>query len=105
MDLSGEDLYNKCLFEIERDLYSVKELMERWTITCEDDKCTQPANFYNCTWQYLCYMCYVRTYCQIRCSVTVCNIPHKCNEIDCVETLAKANKMFYEQINMKRSRV
>ena len=24
------------------------------------------------------------------------NIPHKCKDIDCVETLAKANKMFYE---------
>ena len=36
---------DKCLFEIERDVYSVKELMERWTIACEDDKCTQPAKF------------------------------------------------------------
>ena len=27
---------------------------------------------------------------------SVCNIPHKCKDIDCVETLAKANKMFYE---------
>ena len=33
-------------------------------------------------------------YCQIHCSV--CNIPHKCKDIDCKETLAKANKMFYE---------
>ena len=41
---------------------------------------------------YICYMCYVRTYCQIRCSV--CNIPHKCKDNDCVETLAKANKCF-----------
>ena len=94
LDLSGADLCDKCLLEIERDVYSVKELTERWTITCEYDKCTQPANFYSCTWQYLCYMCYVRTYCQIHCST--CNIPHKCKDIDCVETLAKANKMVYE---------
>ena len=33
LDLSGEDLCDKCLFEIERDVYSVKELIERWTIT------------------------------------------------------------------------
>ena len=39
-------------------------------------------------------LCYMRTYCQIHCSV--CNIPHKCKDIDCVEILAKANKMFYE---------
>ena len=64
LELSDEDLCDKCLFEIERDLYSVKKLIERWAITCEDDKCTQPANFYNCIWQYLRYMCYVRTYCQ-----------------------------------------
>ena len=31
LDLSGEDLCNKCLFAIERDVYSVKELIERWT--------------------------------------------------------------------------
>ena len=36
----------------------------------------------------------VRTYCQIHCSV--CNIPYKCKDIDCVETLAKANKMVHE---------
>ena len=48
LELSGKDLYDKCLFEIERDVYSEKELIERWTIICEDDKCTQPANFYNC---------------------------------------------------------
>ena len=40
MDLSGEDLCDKCLFEIERDVYSVKELIERSTITCEYDKCS-----------------------------------------------------------------
>ena len=65
LDLSGEDLCDKCLFGIERDVYSVKELIEEWT--CEYEKCTQPANFYNCTWQYLCYMCSVRTYGQIHC--------------------------------------
>ena len=94
LEQSGENLCDKCLFEIERDVYSVRERIERWTVTCKDDKCTQPANFYNCSWQYLCYMCYARTYCQIHCSV--CNIPHKCKDIDCVETLAKANKMVYE---------
>ena len=54
LELSDEDLCDKRLFEIERDVYCVKELIERWTLTCEDDKCTQPANFYNCTRQYLC---------------------------------------------------
>ena len=38
LELSGEDLCDKCLFEFERDVYSVKELIERWTVTCEDDK-------------------------------------------------------------------
>ena len=66
LELSDEDFCDKCLLEFERDVYCVKELIERWTITCENDKCTQPANFYNCTWQHLCYMCYVRTYCQIQ---------------------------------------
>ena len=27
---------------------------------------------------------------------SVCNIPHKCKDTDSAETLAKANKMFYE---------
>ena len=40
------------------------------------------------------YVICVRTYCQIHCSV--CNIPYKCKDIDCVETLAKANNMFHE---------
>ena len=53
LDLSGEDFCDKCLFEIERDVYSVKELIERWTVTCEYDKCSRLANFYNCSWQYL----------------------------------------------------
>ena len=41
-------------------------------------------------------LCVMRehNYCQIYC--IVCNIPHKCKETDCVETLAKVNKMFYE---------
>ena len=94
LDLSDGYFCDKCLFEIERDVFSVKELIEMWVITCEYDKCTQPTNLYSCTGQYVCYMCYVRTYCQILCSV--CNIPHKCEDIDCVETLGKVNKMFYE---------
>ena len=53
LELSGEDLCDKCLFKIERDVFSVKELIEMWTITCEYDKSTQPANFY--TRQYICY--------------------------------------------------
>ena len=77
LELSDE---NKCLFEIERDVFSVKELIEIWAMTCKYGKCTQPANFYNCTWQYICYMCYAKTYCQIHCSV--CNILHKCKDID-----------------------
>ena len=44
LELPGEDLCDKCLFEIERDVHSVKELKERWTVTCQYDKCTQPAN-------------------------------------------------------------
>ena len=40
LDLSGKDLCDKCLFAIERNVYSVKELIERWTITREYDKCT-----------------------------------------------------------------
>ena len=51
LEMSDKDLCDKCLFEIERHVYSEKELIERWTITCEDDKCTQPANVYKCTWQ------------------------------------------------------
>ena len=69
LELSDEELCDKCLFEIERYVFSVKELIEMWVITCEYDKCTQPANFYNCTGQCVCYMCYVRTNCQIHCSV------------------------------------
>ena len=38
LEPSGGDLCDKCLFEIEQNVYSVKELIERWTITCEDDK-------------------------------------------------------------------
>ena len=41
LEQSGENLCDKCLFEIERDVYSVRELIELWTITCKDDKCTQ----------------------------------------------------------------
>ena len=54
LELSDEELCDKCLFEIERYVFSVKELIEMWVITCEYDKCTQPANFYNCTGQCVC---------------------------------------------------
>ena len=53
---SDEDLCDKCLFEIERHVFSVKNLTGMWTITWEYDKweydkCTRLANFYNCAWQ------------------------------------------------------
>ena len=43
LELSDENLCDKCLFEIERDVFSVKELIEIWAMTCKYDKCTQPA--------------------------------------------------------------
>ena len=45
---------------------------------------TVPGNAY--------VMCYVRTYCQILCSV--CNISHKCEDIDCVETPTLQARVF-----------
>jgi hypothetical protein len=82
---------DRCLFEMDRQLFDVEEIIEMWNITCEHDKCTEPANFYNCGWKFVCGICYVRTYCHIHCRV--CNMPRKCRDDNCIETLAKANKM------------
>ena len=84
---------DRCLFEMDRPMFDVQQIIEMWNITCEHDKCTEPANFYNCGREFICCICYVRTYCHIHCRV--CNIPRKCRDDDCVRTLAKANKMCY----------
>ena len=84
---------DRCLFELDRQIFDVQEIIKMWNITCEHDKCTEPANFYNCGREFVCCICYVRTYCHIHCRV--CNIPHQCRDGDCIETLAKANKMCY----------
>jgi hypothetical protein len=84
---------DRCLFELDRQLFDVQEIIKTWNITCEHDKCTEPANFYNCGRKFVCCLCYVRTYCHIHCRV--CNIAHKCRDDDCIKTLAKANKMCY----------
>jgi hypothetical protein len=44
------------------------------------------------------YICYVRTYCHIHCRVY--NIAHKCRDDDCIEILAKANKICYYLIQI-----
>ena len=87
---------DRCLFEMDCQMFDVEEMIEMWTITCEHDKCTEPANIYNCGWEFVCCItciCYVRTYCRIHCRS--CNITHKCRDDDCIETLANANKMCY----------
>ena len=84
---------DRCLFEIDRQIFDVQEIIKMWNITCEHDKCTEPANFYNCGREFVYSLCYVRTYCHIDCRA--CNIPRKCRDEDCLETLEKANKMCY----------
>jgi hypothetical protein len=84
---------DRCLFEIDRQLFDVQEIVKMWNITCEHDKCTEPANFYNCGSEFVCCLCYVRTYCHIHCRA--CNIARKCRDDDCIVTLAKANNMCY----------
>ena len=92
--LDFEDIRcDRCLFAMDRPMFDVQEIIEMWNITCEHDKCTEPANFYNCGWEFVWCACHVRTYCHIHCRV--CNIPRKCRDDDCVKTLAKANKMCY----------
>jgi hypothetical protein len=98
---------DRCLFEIDRQIFDVEEIIKMWNITCEHDKCTEPANFYNCGWKFVCCICYLRTYCHIvvlsycrivilsYCHCRACNIPRKCRDDDCIVTLAKANKMCY----------
>jgi hypothetical protein len=84
---------DRCLFELDRQLFVVQEIIKIWNINCEHDKCTEPANFYNCGRKFVCCLCYVRTYSHIHCRV--CNIAHKCRDDDCIKTLAKANKKCY----------
>ena len=89
---------DRCLFEIDRQLFDVQEIVKMWNITCEHDKCTEPANFYNCGREFVCCLCYVRTYCHIySLSCMQYTIPRKCRDDDCIVT-AKANNMCYNFI-------
>jgi hypothetical protein len=74
-------------------MFDVGEMIQMWTITCEHDKCTEPANFYNFGQAFVRCISNVRTYCRIHCRS--CNITHKCRDNDCIETPAKADKMCY----------
>ena len=37
---------DRCLFEMDRPMFAVQDIIQMWNITCEHDKCTEPANFY-----------------------------------------------------------